>query len=97
MSSKKINSPKKLKEIAQKAHQARQVYRCRVLICMTGCRALGAADIAAAFKEKLAAAKLDNEVAVVETGCIGLCARAPVVLIEPYEYLYGGVKPDDVD
>ncbi|MHC4325563.1 MAG: NADH-quinone oxidoreductase subunit NuoF [Planctomycetota bacterium] len=97
MSSNKINSPKKLKEIAQQARQVRQVYRCRVLICMTGCRALGAANIAAAFKEKLAAAKLDKEIAVVETGCIGLCARAPVVLIEPYEYLYGGVKPDDVD
>ncbi|KPK37851.1 MAG: NADH dehydrogenase [Phycisphaerae bacterium SG8_4] len=64
---------------------------------MTGCRALGAADVAAAFRQKLAAAKLDEEIAVVETGCIGLCARAPVVLIEPYEYLYGGVKPDHVD
>ena len=61
------------------------------------CRALGAAAISAAFKEKLAAAKLDKEIAIVETGCIGLCARAPVVLVEPYGYLYGGVKPDDVD
>ena len=97
MSSKKIKSPGELKEIARQAREARQDYRCRVLICMTGCRALGAADIAAAFKEKLAAAELDKEIAVVETGCIGLCARAPVVLIEPYEYLYGGVKPDHVD
>jgi NADH:ubiquinone oxidoreductase subunit F (NADH-binding)/NAD-dependent dihydropyrimidine dehydrogenase PreA subunit/(2Fe-2S) ferredoxin len=97
MSSRKIDSPKELKEIARQAQQARQRYRCRVLICMTGCRALGAAAIAAAFREKLAAAKLDEEIAIVETGCIGLCARAPVVLIEPYEYLYGGVKPDDVD
>jgi NADH-quinone oxidoreductase subunit F len=64
---------------------------------MTGCRALGAADVASAFREKLAAVKLDKEIEVVETGCIGLCARAPVVLIEPYEYLYGGVTPDDVD
>jgi NADP-reducing hydrogenase subunit HndC len=97
MSSQKIDSPKGLKEIARQTHEARRNYRCRVLICMTGCRALGAANVAAAFREKLAAAKLDKEVAVVETGCIGLCARAPVVLIEPYEYLYGGVKPDDVD
>ena len=97
MNSQKISSPKELKEIARQTQEARQGYRCRVLICMTGCRALGAADIAAAFREKLAAAKLDEEIAVVETGCIGLCARAPVVLIEPYEYLYGGVKPDDVD
>ena len=97
MSSQKIDSPKELKEITRQTQEARQKYRCRILICMTGCRALGAADIAAAFREKLAAAKLDGEIAVVETGCIGLCARAPVVLIEPYEYLYGGVKPDDVD
>jgi len=97
MSSQKIDSPKELKEIARQTQEARKGYRCRVLICMTGCRALGAADIAAAFREKLAASKLDEEIAVVETGCIGLCARAPVVLIEPYEYLYGGVKPGDVD
>jgi len=97
MSSKKINSPKELKDIAEKTRQARRQYRCRVLICMTGCRALGAANVAAAFREKLAAAHLNKEIAVVETGCIGLCARAPVVLIEPYEYLYGGVKPKDVD
>jgi len=97
MSSKKINSPKELKEIAQQTQKAAQEYRCRVLICMTGCRALGAANVAAAFRDRLAAAKLDEEVTVVETGCIGLCARAPVVLIEPYEYLYGGVKPDHVD
>ncbi|MHC4497311.1 MAG: (2Fe-2S) ferredoxin domain-containing protein, partial [Planctomycetota bacterium] len=97
MSSQKIDSPKKLKEIARQTQQARQGYRCRVLICMTGCRALGAANVAAAFREKLAAAELDKEIAVVETGCIGLCARAPVVLIEPYEYLYGGVKADHID
>ncbi|MGB2863615.1 MAG: (2Fe-2S) ferredoxin domain-containing protein, partial [Sedimentisphaerales bacterium] len=97
MSSQKIDSPKGLKEIARQTQEARQKYRCRILICMTGCRALGAAAIAAAFREKLAAAKLDEEIAIVETGCIGVCARAPVVLIEPYEYLYGGVKPDDVD
>ncbi|TKJ37800.1 MAG: NADH-quinone oxidoreductase subunit F [Planctomycetes bacterium B3_Pla] len=97
MSSQKIDSPKKLKEIARQTQEARQGYRCRVLICMTGCRALGAANVAAAFREKLAAAELDKEIAVVETGCIGLCARAPVVLIEPYEYLYGGVKADHVD
>jgi len=97
MSSNKINSPEELKEIARQIRQSREKYRCRILICMTGCRALGAANVAATFREKLAEAKLDDEVAVVETGCIGLCARAPVVLIEPYEYLYGGVKPDHVD
>jgi len=97
MNSQKIGSPKELKKIAGQACKARQNFRCRVLICMTGCRALGAADVASAFREKLAGAKLHKEIEVVETGCIGLCARAPVVLIEPYEYLYGGVTPDHVE
>ena len=97
MNSQKISSPKHLKDIAEQIRKARRNVRSRVLICMTGCRALGAADVAAAFREKLAAAALDKETEVVETGCIGLCARAPVVLVEPYEYLYGGVTPDDVD
>lgn len=93
----KIKSPEELKKISERARKNRQKYRGRVLICMTGCRALGAAEVAAAFREKLTKAKLDKEIEVVETGCIGLCARAPVVLIEPYEYLYGGVTPEDVD
>ena len=97
MAEKRIDSPEKLKRRGQRLRDARKQYRCRVLICMTGCRALGAAEVAAAFRAKLAVAKLDKEVQVVETGCIGLCARAPVVLIEPYEYLYGGVKPENVD
>lgn len=72
-------------------------FRARVLVCMTGCRALGAKDVAATFATRLEASGLDGDVAVVETGCIGMCAQAPVVLIEPYEYLYGGVTPEDVD
>ena len=73
-----------------------QRYEARILICMTGCRALGAADVAAAFRQKLKAARLTDKVEVVETGCLGLCARAPAVLVEPYEFFYGGVQPEDV-
>ena len=97
MARKKISCPEDLKQMAQRMRKARQDYRARVLICMTGCRALGSSYVADAFRKKLAAAKLEKDIAVVETGCIGLCARAPVVLIEPHEYLYGGVKPEDVD
>ncbi len=69
----------------------------RILICMTGCRALGAQDVAEEFRRKLETASLDDQVAVVEVGCIGLCARAPVVVIEPLEFFYGGVRVADVD
>ena len=35
--------------------------------------------------------------AVVDVGCHGQCALAPAIVIEPQNYLYGGVKPADVD
>ena len=96
MPNRKIKSLQDLEQLQQELLSGQQ-YKARVLICMTGCRALGALDVAARFRELLANSPLEKEVSVVETGCIGMCALAPVVLIEPYEYLYGGVTPDDVE
>ena len=58
----------------------------RILICSTGCRALGAAELGEAFRQKVADAGLSDHVAVVETGCHGLCAMAPVIVIEPLRF-----------
>jgi len=44
----------------------------------------------------VAAAGLQDEVAVVDVGCHGQCVLAPAVVLEPQDYLYGGVKPEDV-
>ena len=54
-------------------------------------------QLAKEFRAKVAAAGLQDEVAVVDVGCHGQCALAPVVVIEPQNYFYGGVKPGDVD
>jgi len=96
MSEQKIKSPEDLDRIKAKILADQERYTARVLICMTGCRALGAVDVASAFRDELKHSSLDKDVAIVETGCIGLCAGAPVVLIEPYEYLYSHVRPEDV-
>jgi NADP-reducing hydrogenase subunit HndC len=97
MDVKKIKSLEDVEKLRAQLEQESKKYRARVLVCMTGCRALGAKDVATMFRQRLEASGLAGEVAVVETGCIGMCAQAPVVLIEPYEYFYGGVKPEDVD
>jgi len=97
MAEKKIKSLSDIEQLRQRLLGRQRSYKARVLICMTGCRALGAQEVGAEFREKLKGLCLDKQVAVVETGCIGMCARAPVVLIEPYRYLYGGVTPEDVD
>ena len=49
------------------------------------------------FRAKVAAAGLQEEVAVVDVGCHGQCVLAPVVVVEPHNFFYGGVKPSDVD
>ena len=97
MKEKQIKDLKSLEKLAEALQKDMRKHTARVLVCMTGCRALGARAIVEQFREKLAEAKLEKEIAVVEAGCIGLCAGAPVVLIEPWEYLYGSVKPEDID
>ena len=67
-----------------------------VRICATGCRALGALDVHAAFEEELAAASLSHKVALIKTGCQGVCAGAPVISIDPEGILYLGATPEDV-
>ena len=92
-----LDAPVDLDRLREATRAAEKHWRARVLICMTGCRSLGAIALAEAFREKMAAADLQNEVAVVDVGCHGQCALAPAVVIEPQQYLYGGVKPSDVD
>src|SRR3989304_2863123 len=94
---KKIKSLQDLERLRSQMQKSSQDYKARVLICMTGCRALGARDVVNKFRDCLKKRSLEGQISVVETGCIGLCALAPVVLIEPNEYLYGGVQSDDVD
>ena len=94
MSDKRISSAQELEERRQKL-AAEGTGGTRVLVCMTGCRALGAMDVFKAFGEEVAAAGLKDKVEVVATGCHGLCAQAPVVVIEPHEYFYCAVKPRD--
>jgi NADH:ubiquinone oxidoreductase subunit F (NADH-binding)/(2Fe-2S) ferredoxin len=92
----KLETPAELERLREEAQAAESQYRARVLICMTGCRSLGAIKLAEAFRKQVQKAGLEEEVAVVDVGCHGQCALAPVVVIEPQDYLYGGVQPDDV-
>jgi len=97
MSESRIANPRELTAFQEKALEEGGRFRAKVLVCSTGCRALGSAAISRAFHEKLTAAGLDREIEVLETGCHGQCSRAPLVLIEPFDYLYGPVRPEDVD
>jgi len=90
----RINNTFELEKLKKAAAERIDSYSARVLVCMTGCRARGAVEVAARFREELAGS--EEEYAVVDVGCHGQCSRAPLILIEPKGLLYGNVKPDDV-
>ncbi len=48
------------------------------------------------MEEELTANGLENEVKVVTTGCFGLCALGPIMIIYPEGTFYSMVKPEDV-
>ena len=72
--------------------------RSQVLICGgTGCTSGGSVKIQQAFSEALKKYELTEEIKLVRTGCFGLCALGPVVIVYPDGTFYSMVQPDDVD
>ena len=73
------------------------MYRSHVLVCGgTGCTSSGSDQIIQTLKDELKKNRLQNEVAVVKTGCHGLCAEGPVMIVYPEAVFYSRVRPEDV-
>ena len=71
--------------------------RAHVLVCGgTGCTSSGSPKIQDAFNQEIEKNGLAEEVKVVQTGCFGLCALGPVVIIYPDGTFYSNVTVDDV-
>ena len=71
--------------------------RAHVLICGgTGCTSSGSNKIIDAFNANIAANGLEEEIKVVQTGCFGLCALGPVVIVHPDGTFYSRVEESDV-
>jgi len=68
-----------------------------VRVCATGCRAFGSLDLLTALRSEVLKRGLGGLVEVRPTGCQWLCARPPVVSIDPMGIVYFGVTLDDVD
>ena len=73
------------------------IIRSHIMVCTgTGCSASHSPKLIDLFNKELAEAGMDQEVRVVRTGCFGLCAMGPIVLIYPEGALYTNVKESDV-
>ena len=73
------------------------MYRSHVLICGgTGCTSSGSVKIMEAMNKEITAMGLAEEVKVVGTGCFGLCALGPIMIVYPEGTFYSNVKVEDV-
>ena len=73
------------------------MYRSHVLVCGgTGCTSSHSAEIIETLEQELKAKGLENEVKVIKTGCFGLCALGPVMIVYPEGCFYSEVKVEDV-
>jgi len=73
------------------------LYRAHVLVCCgTGCTASQSPLIIDKMEQEIAANGLQKEVKVVKTGCFGLCAEGPIMVIYPEGVMYYRVSVDDV-
>ncbi len=72
------------------------MYRAHILVCGgTGCTSNKSLKIVEALKQEIKANNLENDVKVVVTGCFGLCAKGPIVVIYPEGTFYQSVSVDD--
>lgn len=72
--------------------------RSHVMICGgTGCTSSGSEKIQKEFSRLIKAYGLQEEVQIVQTGCFGLCALGPVVIVYPDGTFYSQVTPEDVE
>lgn len=73
------------------------LFRAQILVCGgTGCALEGSMDIANQFKIELKKNRIENEVEVIRTGCLGLCELGPIVIIYPEGTFYSKVTTKDV-
>ena len=71
--------------------------RAQVLLCGgTGCTSSGSKKLIAEFESQIAKNGLEDEVKIVRTGCFGLCALGPVVIVYPDGTFYSRVQEEDV-
>ena len=92
------------KEILEKAAMCESgndadgnTYRTHVHVCGgTGCTSSGSARIRERLEKEIEANGLSDEVCVVKTGCFGLCALGPIMIVYPEGTFYSMVQEEDI-
>ncbi len=73
------------------------MYRSHVLVCGgTGCTSSHSGELIDALNANIKEKGLDEEIQVVRTGCFGLCALGPIMIVYPEGCFYSEVKLEDI-
>ena len=71
--------------------------RAHILVCGgTGCTSSGSEKLISEFETQLSRVGMADEVKVVKTGCFGLCALGPIVIVYPEGAFYSRITPENV-
>ena len=87
----------KRKELELRVNTKADTREKHILVCHgTGCTSSKSPEILENFRKILKEKGIEN-VRVIMTGCFGLCAKGPIVIIRPEDTFYAMVKPEDCE
>ena len=77
--------------------EAKSKYERQVLICGgTGCTSSGSPEIERVLREEIEKAGLTDKIQVVKTGCFGLCALGPIMIVYPSGAFYSRITAENI-
>ncbi len=94
-----INSirEEKRKELDLRVNLQANTQEKHILVCRgTGCTSSKSPKIIENFRKIIEEKNIQN-VKVIQTGCFGLCAKGPIVIVRPEDVFYASVKPEDCE
>ena len=87
----------KRKELELRVNTKLDTREKHILVCHgTGCTSSKSGEILENLKKIIKEKNIEN-VRVIKTGCFGLCAKGPIVIIRPEDTFYAMVKPEDCE
>ena len=87
----------KIKELDLRVNTASDTREKHILVCHgTGCTSSKSPKIIENFRKIIEEKNIEN-VRVIQTGCFGLCAKGPIVIIRPEDTFYANCKPEDCE
>jgi bidirectional [NiFe] hydrogenase diaphorase subunit len=87
-----------LRELANKEHEEQKKITHKVNVCVAaGCLSLRSDQVLKSLQSEVKKRGLEGKCKIKGVGCMGLCARGPLVLSEPQHTYYQSLKPEDTE